>query len=128
MSATISATNGAGSSVATTTLSPYEFAYTGRNVILDLLDGGIAVALVTPRPSSGTLEFLYPDEDSARAAAVLHREESTFVLADDDRPAVGLEYVVDGDVRLRLDEDTLTQWVLSVDYQEVDSGSLRVGR
>ncbi len=120
MTATITATNGNGSTVAIATLSPYEVTNESRNVILDLLGGGIAVALVTPRPSSGTLEFLYgTDEAAARAGLLLHQSESTFLLDDTDRPDIAIEYVLSGSVRLRLDAETQTVWVLSVDYQEV---------
>lgn len=120
MSVTISATNGSGSTSPLTVLSPYAIAYEGRNLVMDLLGGGIAIALVAPRPSSGTLEFLYASETEARAGATLHRQESSFVLTDSDSPAVGIEYVLSGAVRLRLDEESLLAWILSVDYQEVE--------
>jgi len=121
MTATITATNGAGSTIALLTLSPYEAVWESRNVVVDLLGGGIAIAVVMPRPSSGTLEFLYQTEAEARAGALLHSEEASFVLDDTDRPGVNIEYVVQdgGTVRLRLDQDTLVLWILSVDYQEV---------
>jgi len=121
MTALITATSGIGSTTALLTLSPYEAEYESRNIVVDLLGGGIAVSLVTPRPSSGTFEFLYSTEDEARAGALLHMAESSFVLDDSDRPGVNIEYVVKdgGRVRLRLDPDTLVLWVLAVDYQEL---------
>jgi hypothetical protein len=120
MTATVEATNGAGTTAPLSTLSPYEATHTGRNVILDLLGGGLVVALIAPRPRSGTIEYLYGlDEAAARAGTALHREESTFILTDEDRPDIGMEYVVSGDVRLRLDEETQDVWILAVDYQEV---------
>lgn len=121
MSATISATNSSGSTTATTVLSPFEAEWQSRNVIHDLIGGGIAASLVAPRPRSGELELLYPDEASAFACVALHRNETTFILTESDRPHVGMEYVVDGRVAVRLDEDTLTQWIVTVGFQEVET-------
>lgn len=120
MSATITASNGAGSSTPTTVLSPYATGWVSRNVVHDLADGDIAVSLVMPRPRAGTLDLLYPDEASAFACAALHEEVSTFTLVETDRPNVSMTYVVDGAVSVRLDEGTLEQFLVSVDYQAIN--------
>lgn len=119
MSATISASNGAGTTVPLTILSPWETAYQSRNVIHDLIGGDIAVSLVAPRPRNGEMSLLYDDETAAFAAAALHRQETTFVLTETDRPDVSMTYVTDGDIRVALDEQTLNVWIVSVGYQEV---------
>lgn len=90
-----------------------------RNVIHDLIGGGIAVTLVATAPRSGTLELFYIDEAAAWAALELHTLADTFTLADTDRPDVGMTYVLSGDVGLSLDEQTRDHWVVTVDYQEV---------
>jgi len=100
----------------------YETTRTSRNIVYDLLDGGIGIVLGSPRPRSGTLELLFDDETSAFAALTLHEQETTFSLADEDRPSVDMTYVLgEGDLSLTLDSDTRTAWVLAVPYQEVDA-------
>jgi hypothetical protein len=119
MSATIAATNGSGSTTPLTVLSPFESRRESRNVVHDLTGGGIAVSLVTPRPRSGTMELLYPDEAAAYAAEALHTGDTSFTLTETDRPHLSMTYVVSGGVAVRLDEDTLELFILAVDYQEV---------
>jgi hypothetical protein len=120
MSVTISAANGAGSTSPLTILSPWETTWSARNVIHDLIGGGIAVSLVAPRPRSGELTLLYDTETDAFAAAALHREETTFTLTETETPSVSMSYVVDGTgIRVALDEQTLLVWTVTVGYQEV---------
>jgi hypothetical protein len=119
MTATISAGNGAGSTTPTTVLSPWATSWQSRNIIHDLIGGGIAVSLVAPRPRSGTMELLYQTEALAFAAATLHQEETTFTLIDDQTTNVSMTYVVAGEVSVRLDEETLKAWVVTVGYQGV---------
>lgn len=120
MTVTIAATNGAGTATPETILSPYALTYESRNVILDLVGGGVAVAISSTRLRSGTIEFLFIDEPAARAAAELHTVASSFTVADTLNPAAGMLYVVSGTVDLRLDEASLTAWILSVGYQEIE--------
>jgi hypothetical protein len=119
MTATISAANGAGSTVPLTILSPWETQYEARNVIHDLIGGDVAVSLVAPRPRNGSMDLLYATESDAFAAIALHREETTFTLTDTDRPSVSMSYVTDGNLGIRLDESTLSAWIVSVGYQEL---------
>ncbi len=91
-----------------------------RNVVHDLLDGGIGVVFTAPRPRSGTLELLFEDETAAFEALALHEQESTFVLSSTERDVVDMTYVLgEGQLGLSLDDQTRTAWVLSVPYQEV---------
>ena len=119
MVTTISATNGAGSWAPATVLG-WQARRESRNKIDDLIGGGIAVALIAPRPRAGALEMLFPVEADAWEAVALHAEESSFILVDTDRPALGMTYTVGtGSVQaeLRMDTDT---WVVTVPYQEVE--------
>lgn len=124
MTATITANNGAGTTTPLTVLSPYRSSQTSRNVIHDLIGGGIAVSLVPSRPRAGGLELLYLDEDSAVACLVLHRQPTTYTLEDTDAPSVSMTYVVDGDTEIALVEDTLAHWTVTVGYQEIDTGAV----
>jgi hypothetical protein len=122
MSATITAGDGSGTSSPLTVLSPWETRRTSRNVVHDLIGGGVAVALVAPRPRSGTMALLYPDEASAFACLELHTHETTFELVETDRPAVSMTYVLDGDgASVGLDPETLELFIVSVTYQEVET-------
>lgn len=89
-----------------------------RTVIHDLLDGSIAVALVAPRPRTGTLELLYPSEANAWSAFELHSDADSFTIADAGRPDINMTYVVTGH-RIELDDATRDVWIVRVDYQEV---------
>ena len=119
MTATISATSGVGTTTPLVVLSPYQTSWKSRNIIHDLIGGGIAVSLVAPRPRSGDLELLYDTEASAYACAALHRNETSFTLTETDRPNVAMTYVVDGQVSISLDEATLAMWIVTIGFQEV---------
>lgn len=119
MATTISANNGAGTSSPLTALSPYASTRTGRNVIHDLIGGDIAVSLVSPRPRSGTIEYLFDNEQDAFDCLTLHGEETSFTLTA-DLSTVSMTYVVDGSgVTIRLDEQSLRAWIVAVGYQAV---------
>lgn len=93
----------------------------GRNIIHDLIDGGIAAVLIPARPRVGVLELLYDSEAAAFAALTLHSKDTTFTLTSTDRPAVGMNYVIAdrGEPRIDLDPETLRMWVHRVPYQEI---------
>lgn len=110
----------------TNTTSPlvvlgYQTARESQNIVHDLIGGGIAVTLIRPRPRKGTLELGYLLEADAAAALALHARETTFTLTDSDRASVTMTYVVDGSISLELFDETRDRWVVSVDYQEVES-------
>lgn len=120
MSTTISASNGAGSSSPIAVLAEYSATRTSRNIVHNLIGGGIAVSLVAPNPRSGVVEYLFTDETEAWSCLDLHANETSFVLTDTTTPPVSMTYVVDGEVSIRLDEATSTVWVVSVGFQEVE--------
>lgn len=119
MTITITANNGAGTVAPLLILMPYEYGFEGRNIIHDLIGGGIAVSLVAPRPRSGTLALLFPDNATAAAAAQLHRERTTFTLAWPDLPSGAMTYVVTDSVAVSKDPDTMKRWLTTVSYQEI---------
>lgn len=118
MSATITAEAG-GQTVPLTILSPWQTSWTSRSVVHDLIGDGIAVSIVTPRLRAGEMELLYATEAEAFACATLHTTGPTFTLTETERPHLDMSYVVDGVIRVRLDEQTLEYWVVTVGYQEV---------
>ena len=118
MSATITASNGAGSTVPHFITLPYDTGHQSRSVVHDLIGGGIAVSVVAPRPRSGELVLLYTDEGTANSARLLHLHETTFTLTETSTPTANMTYVVDGEVRVSLGVDGHA-WMVSIGYQEV---------
>jgi hypothetical protein len=114
----ITANNGAGST-APTVIDGYETERESRNVVHDLIGGGIAVTLILPRPRSGELTLHYATEVQAWGALALLSNESAYTLTDSDRPGVGMTFVVNGSVQLALDDDTRDTWTVSLPYQEI---------
>lgn len=110
----------AGSTVPALVLG-YETTRESRNQVHDLIDGGIAVVLIPPRPRSGELQLLYPDEADAWGALDFFAHATTYTLTDSSRPGVGMAFVIadSNGVRLELDDDTRDVWVVTVPYQEV---------
>lgn len=124
MTATITATNGAGTVTPLMILSTYAATSGGRNVVHSLIGGGLAVSLVGSDPRSGTFDAFFTVEADAWACLALHREPTTFTLTDTDVPAVNMTYAVNGDVVIALDENTASVWTVSIGYQEVTAGSV----
>lgn len=90
-----------------------------KNVIHDLWGTSApAVSLGPLGTRSGTLEMLFLTEAESVAAESAHALSGSFLLADTDRPSVGMTYVVAGRVTRSLDASTGTRWLLSVDFRE----------
>lgn len=116
----ITANNGVGETTPTI-VDGYEATRTSRNIVHDLISGGIAVTLISPRPRSGTLRLVYATESDAAFSVLLHAEETTFTLVDDDRDSLAMTYVIDGSgVEIALDDESRDVWVVSVGFQEVE--------
>ena len=119
MTATITVNDGTNRTTTPLLILGYETAYASRSVVTDLLNGDLAVSILAPRPRNGVLELLYQTEASAFTAVSLHRVATTFTLIETTTPSIGMTYVLDGDLAVRLDDATRLVWVVSVTYQEV---------
>jgi hypothetical protein len=98
----------------------YETTWTSGNVMHNVIGKDAPVPTFRRAAArSGTLSLLYSDEGAAQFAAQLHRRPARFALADSERPTLFMVYAVAGSISLRLDPETLTMWILDVDYQEV---------
>lgn len=115
----ITANDGTSNSTSPTLVLGYEAEQESQNQVYDIIGGGIAVALIRPRPRSGTLELFYPDESDADDCRKLHARETSFQLIT-DRSTIAMTYVVSGRVRVALDDETRDHWTVSVDYQEIE--------
>lgn len=119
MTTTITATE-SGLTTTPDVMTRYEVGLASQNIIHDVSGGGnVAVSLIEPRPRSGTLELVYKDEASARAAFEMHGLAEAFELSDTDIPRAAMTYVIDGNLSLVLDAATRSVWLLTVGFQEV---------
>lgn len=116
---TIEAVDGSGISEPLTVLSQYVVDRWGRNVIHDLIGGGIAVALVPANPRRAQLRYLFDEQAAANDCLTLHAGVTAFTLTEPGDEYVSMAYVVAGAITLELDPDTLTAWIVTVDVQEV---------
>lgn len=98
----------------------YETSRQSRNIVHELIGGGISITLVPASPRSGALQLFYIAEADAWASMALHATADSFTLADTDIPDVGMTYVLSGSVDIALDEQTRAQWVVTVNYQEIE--------
>ncbi|MFJ6534413.1 hypothetical protein [Microbacterium sp. NPDC091662] len=120
MTSLIIPNDGTSANVSPTLVLGYEASLESKNVVHDIIGGGIGVTLIRPRPRSGTLALFFTEESAAFAAVELHKRETSFTLSDTDRPVVGMRYIVDGSVGIRLTDDR-KRWEVSIDFQEVEA-------
>lgn len=116
---TTTITNGA-TTVTPSLITGYEVTQQSGNVLHPVL--GRADVDVSFNPlglRSGSLTFAFDTATHVFAARDLHASTGICVLADTDVPAVGMRYVPSGAVTVALDDETLTVWLLTVEFQEV---------
>lgn len=70
-------------------------------------------------PRSGTLRFLFDSYTELSRAENIHAKQGKVILTDPTFPGGTLTYIAQGSVRVVLDEDTRTLWVLETDFLEV---------
>lgn len=100
-------------------LSSYSVRRSGQNVIHEILGGGIAVSQRGSASRVGTLALLFVDETDANAALTVLGAPGLFELVDSDRASMNMQFVISGELRLELDSETQSAWVLSLDFREV---------
>lgn len=91
----------------------------GKNIINPITGGGVDVTLQEAGKRTGSFILVYTDETEALAAFEMHRQPEVFTLSDSDRPSVGLDYVLAGDLTRALDDESREFWLVTVNYQEV---------
>lgn len=109
-----------------TTITPiqvlgYTSARPANNVFHPTLGGGLDVTLIPAGLRTGTLTFLFDNEDDAAACESVHSLTAVLRLLDPDLDTVGMFYVPNGSITRALDEDTRAVWTVAVDFQEVPS-------
>lgn len=111
----------------TTTVTPllvtgWETEAETRNVLHAVLSKSTPdVTLRGGYTRTGTLEMLFTDEADALTAALMHKAAAVFTIASTEITDANYSYVVSGNVKTALDEDTRAQWLVTVEYVGVDS-------
>lgn len=98
----------------------HETSRTSRNVLHSVI--GRADPVPTLRPAStrsGQLKFLFSTEAEAANCVDVHSRNVWLYMSDSDNPTLSMFYVLDGKATRTLDPETLTRWVVSIDYQEI---------
>lgn len=99
----------------------YSSAREGGAVIHEILgraDPDVTLRVKATR--TGTLSLLFLDEAQAAEAEAELSGAATFTLnTGGDRPTVDMSFIASGVAARTLDEDTLTVWVVDVDYREI---------
>jgi len=111
-----------GSDVWTATqVDGYSATRTGRNVLHPIIgSNAFAVAL---RPSSlrkGNLKVLFTDVDIAQGFLDGLSNGDEMTLDSTDRPNINMQFVLDGDAELELDDEARRNWWVIFDWQETD--------
>jgi hypothetical protein len=104
-----------------TLMTGYAVKRATRNVIHRVLGANApAVSLREGALRSGTIPLLFESEAIARAAVAMLASDAELTLTDTDRTAIGMTFVVSGDVELELEDETRNAWLVRFDFEETD--------
>lgn len=77
------------------------------------------ISLVPASLRVGALECLCVSKADAWALHALLVEPGTFALTDDDHDELAMSFVVDGRVRITLEDETRALWLVEFGFREV---------
>lgn len=90
-----------------------------RNIIHELLGGGVAVTFGGDTLATATLEMLFTSEADSLDAYTKLNTGHIFQLTDYDKTSTSTYFVVAGSITRTFEVDTPDTWTISVDIQEV---------
>jgi hypothetical protein len=90
-----------------------------RNLVHELLGGGVAITFGGAPLRAATLEMYFDSETESAEAFEFFKDGYVFELTDTDAPSTNMYFVVAGSIERSRDMDTDTAWLLTVDVQEV---------
>jgi hypothetical protein len=107
------------------TFSPYlritaQESIDSRNVIHELLGGGVAVTFGGQANSTSTLEMLFTSEADCLDAYTQLNEGHIFELEDFSKPSTSLYFVVAGSINREYLTETPDTWLINCDIQQVE--------
>lgn len=90
-----------------------------RNIIHDLIGGGVAVTFGGESLSTSSLELLFNNEDDALYAYNQLNTGHIFELTDFEKTTTSIIFVVAGSITREFQIDTVDTWIVSCDIQAV---------
>ena len=90
-----------------------------RNVVHELLGGGVAVTFGGEGQSTTTLEFVFKSESAANMAFNQLNTGHLFQITDTNKPTTSQYFSVAGNITRSFVDDTADVWIVTVDVQEV---------
>lgn len=90
-----------------------------RNVVHDLLGGGVAVTFGGEAKSTTTLEMLFTSEASCLDAYTKLNTGHIFQLTDYSKTSTSMYFAVAGSLNRTYEVDSEDTWIITVDVQEV---------
>lgn len=92
---------------------------TSRNIVHELLGGGVAVTFGGDSPATSSLEMLFTSEADSLDAYTKLNTGHIFQLTDYSKTSTSTYFVVAGNISREYLTDTEDTWLISVDVQEV---------
>lgn len=96
-----------------------ETTISSRNIIHELIGGGVAVTFGGDSKGTSTLEMLFTSEAASLAAYTQLNTGHIFQLTDYSKTSTSTYFVVAGSITRTYVPDTEDTWTISVDIQEV---------
>lgn len=93
--------------------------YASRNIVHELLGGGVAITFGGEPKRNGTLDLYFNNEANANTAYQFLKDGYVFQLADVDAPTTDMNFVISGSITRAWDGETFNSWLISFDFQEV---------
>lgn len=90
-----------------------------RNIIHELLGGGVAVTFGGEGQSTSTLEMLFTSESAALDAYTKLNTGHIFQLTDYDKTSTSMYFVISGSITRTYELDTPDTWTITADIQQV---------
>lgn len=90
-----------------------------RNVLHELIGGGVAVTFGGAAKSTETFEFVFKSEAAALDAYTKLNTGHVFQLTDSNKPSTNRYFSVVGNLQREFQGDTADVWIVSVDTQTV---------
>lgn len=90
-----------------------------RNIVHELLGGGVAVTFAGDGLGSTTLEMLFTSEAASLDAYNKLNSGHIFQLTDYSKTSTSMYFVVAGSISREYLTDTEDTWIINVDVQEV---------
>lgn len=93
--------------------------YASRNIVHELLGGGVAITFGGEPKRTGSLDLFFNSETDANTAYQFLKNGYVFQLADTVASTTDMNFVIAGNISRAWDGSTLNSWLVSFDFQEV---------